>query len=124
MIGMYFLVESPRWLAKKDLLDKALKALAYMRAKSTTSPTVKTGDFVVRFAMFGIPTSAGEIQGIPLNQTKKDTDAIKDGINFERGPKKFAAAIDKMDGDSPACKQYEDLSRYFCGLPDEIGITD
>jgi hypothetical protein len=93
-----------------------------MRAESTTSPTVKAGDSAVRFAMFGAPALAGGFEEITLNQTKKDNDAIKHGISL--GLKKFAAAVDKTEGNSPACKQYHGLSKDFCDLPDEIEITD
>jgi hypothetical protein len=33
-----------------------------------------TSDFTVRFAMFGVPTSAGEVEENLLNQSKKQVD--------------------------------------------------
>jgi hypothetical protein len=45
-------------------------------------------------------------------------------LTSKQALKKFAAAVDKMDGDPPACGQYEVFSRYFRDLPDEMGITD
>ncbi|KAJ5457729.1 Major facilitator superfamily domaingeneral substrate transporter [Penicillium sp. IBT 31633x] len=40
MIGMFFLTESPRWLAKENRLEEAIESLAYMRSEPTDSPTV------------------------------------------------------------------------------------
>ncbi|KAJ5499085.1 Major facilitator superfamily domain general substrate transporter [Penicillium expansum] len=42
MIGLFFLTESPRWLAKENRFEEALEALAYMRSEPTTSPAVQT----------------------------------------------------------------------------------
>lgn len=40
MIGMFFLTESPRWLAKENRHEEALESLAYMRSEPITSPVV------------------------------------------------------------------------------------
>lgn len=40
LIGMFFLVEFPRWLTKESRYEDALKPIAYMRAKPTDNPEV------------------------------------------------------------------------------------
>lgn len=41
LIGMFFLVESPRWLTKESRYEDALKSLAYMRARPTDDAEVQ-----------------------------------------------------------------------------------
>src|SRR4051812_11670687 len=60
-----------------------------------------TSDFTVRFAMFGVPTLAGEWKR-PFRTKARNRLTIKDATNFETGPQEVCCCS-RQDGRRSPC---------------------